>query len=919
MYVDAKLINGRIHVAHYDEHGKRKVTTHLPPYVFYYEDNGGPYQSIYHDPLKVERHTDRIKFSNALRRKEADGYAIFESDVHPVFRLLEERFPTEDTPPLKVAFLDIEADKDPDKGHAEIDNPYAIVTAVTVYNKWEDTYYTLAVAPPTLTRDEAIALLAEERDDGFGSMVEEDGYYICKNERELLEMMLYIIEDADVVTGWNSTFYDLPYLIQRIRLVLGRERFSKIIMEDGENRPFQPSQESRRWLELLNRPEFGCLPEMRMIERFGKKEKAFQIFGRVHLDYLELYRKFTFEELHSYSLDNILQREVDQTKVPYEGSLDQLYRYDFRTFIAYNRQDVAGLTAVDDKLKMIELANTMAHMAGVTMDKVFGSVAIIEQAILRELHRKGLICFNKAENALHETVPGAYVVEPHAGLYDWVAAYDINSLYPSVIRSLNISPECVVGQFIPERTDPVLKQYVDAGLTMSEAWRKLTGTLEYHAIMEESDELVTFVIEGSDDEITDTGKNWKERLKQQGWSLSANGTVFNLAEEGIVSFCLSKWYAQRVEWQKEAKSREGDEATYYDMIQLVMKIFLNSTYGAYLNRFFRFYDPRLGKSVTLTGRLITKHMIACADERIEARAKASKSHVIYGDTDSVYVSLAALKTPEMETQTIVDISDEIGEEINGSFPAFMDANCFVGEERGGIIIAGREIVGTRGLFKDVKKRYAIHVIDKEGKPKDELKIMGMEVRRSDTPKYIQEFLSDCIERVVKHGQGFDELVSVVEEFREVFDARQPWERGTPCRVSNLTVNSSKLAAYNKAQAEGIIGAKKPSPHYAVTAAFNTNELMESHEERRWDVIRDGDKVEVLYLLPNQYGLKSVAIKVEETYVPEWFQRLPFDNDRHEQKLIDKKLQNTIGDAMGWNFARINDYRDEVFEEVDFFE
>jgi len=934
MYVDAKLIDGRVHVSSYNNQGERQITTHLPPYVFYYEDNNGTHKSIYGDSLKQKRFTDRNKFYRELERTKARSL-VFESDVNPVFRLLEERFPNNDTPPLNISFIDIECDKDPSRGWSNVSDPYAIVNAITVYNKWQDQYYTIAVAPPTLTRDQGEALLADDSiDDGFGSMTMDEGYFVVHSEADLLSAFLDLIQDADVLTGWNSTFFDLPYIIQRIRIVLGGEKIDKIRKEDGsENNPFRPSDRSKPHLERLNL--FKCQPEMRMVERFGNAEKSFLIFGRVHLDYLELYRKFTFEELHSYTLDAILKKEVDQTKVVYEGSLDQLYRNDFRTFVAYNRQDVAGLHHMDDKLKMIELANTMVHMAGVTFDKVFGSVAIIEQAILKELHRQNMICFDRDVTDEHETVPGAFVIDPEKGLYEWVCSFDINSLYPSVIRALNISPECVVGQLDLSETEEKLSHHVASGMTATEAWGQFTGVLEYHHIIDETDDMVTLYLEGTDGEITALAKEWKKRIRQNGWGISANGTVFELDREGIVPYCLTKWYKQRVEWKNEAKKysmaqvdeKDKDKLSelkaqeqYYDMIQLVMKIFLNSTYGAYLNRFFRFYDPRLGKSVTLTGRVITKHMCRYASKLMTGNYEFDQRAVIYGDTDSTYCTLRWYMSKngiEPTVENAIKIADCIGEEINSSFPDFMDKSTMIGRRRGKIIEAGREVVGRRGLFKDKKKRYAIHVVDLEGKPVDKMKIMGMEMRRSDTPVIIQDFLTDCVTAVVRDDKDYEEIRSMVDEFREnVFRKLPEWKRGTPGRVSKLAFNSRRLRAYNEAKAQQIVNVAKPNVHYSVIAANNTNLLMEQNKEHRWDIIRDGDKIEVLYLKPNPFNMNAVAIKVGETYVPKWFQELPFDNERHEKKMINQKMDNVLGSIMNWSFEPITDFRDEVFKEVD---
>ncbi|RLD68344.1 MAG: hypothetical protein DRI98_11945 [Bacteroidetes bacterium] len=294
------------------------------------------------------------------------------------------------------------------------------------------------------------------------------------------------------------------------------------------------------------------------------------------------------------------------------------------------------------------------------------------------------------------------------------------------------------------------------------------------------------------------------------------------------------------------------------------------------------------------------------------------------NTDSVYCTLdwyMGQQKIEKTVENAVRIGYEIGDKLNSAFPQFMDDNCMIGLKRGAIIETGLEVVGRRGLFKDVKKRYAIHMVHYDGfTPKDgeDMKIMGMEVRRSDTPKFIQDFLTDVIVAVVKDSKTHEEVYAMVTDFREVFYSMDAWRRGTPCRVSKLTVNARKIRNYDKAKAEGDVDMKKPRTHFSVVGANNTNILMDHFEEHRWDIIRDGDKIEILYLRPNDFEMKSVAIKVGENYVPDWFKALPFDDARHEQKLVDRKLFNVVGGVMDWSFEPVRDFQDVLFEEVDFF-
>lgn len=300
-----------------------------------------------------------------------------------------------------------------------------------------------------------------------------------------------------------------------------------------------------------------------------------------------------------------------------------------------------------------------------------------------------------------------------------------------------------------------------------------------------------------------------------------------------------------------------------------------------------------------------------------------RRHTIYGDTDSSYCSLKLLVETKfgdsINRKDVIKLADSIGKEINDSFPEFAKKNFLASESNSRAVEAVRDVVAVRGLFKNEKKRYALHVIDQEGKPCDEVKIVGMETRRSDTPKMIQEFLEQVLEKIVKQNLPYEEVQKFVDDYRtNVFRKRDPWLQGSPVRVSKLTVNTKKQESYQELINKGLIGVKKPAEIFAVTAAINTNRLMDQNGETRWDRIRDGDKVEVIYLKPNQFEMKTVAMKVGENYVPDWFKELPFDLERMEEKLFDKKLFNTVSSVLGWDFAPKANYAEEVFEDEDFF-
>jgi len=998
-YIDGKIINGKVWVSE-KKNGVRNVYSAHPNYVYYYVDPEGTYTSIFGDKLKKFSTLKKREFEKALEAAKDRGLQIFESDINPLYRFLEEKYPENDGPPLNVSILDIETDKDPTRGYSRVNNPYSAITAITIYNKWEEKCYTILLTPPNMTTEDANELLVgkkgqdkegnfiETYHDEFGEMTEDAGYFVVDNEADLLRIFFEIIEDADVLSGWNcipitqslwlenrittiqkcsdddilfetglvrrspiskkervdiklnngqcisaslghkfrvrhsdperysklyitkksddylfeedisvgemislktqgkclfvevplrkntnapnlrytelqcylagliytdgtlqqrgkrygytiyqsdfpfmeslvelnskisgphkgcyqrivreevlgeareliyvgdnkrldlellSTlsesqflqflaglldgdgcaskgmltfcnfnndlntvqelllwngmfsikhdnviqindinekvipyrkvsrfgdlvlkplerkcsskarltrfkkignsyfvkidsinntgelvdmmdietdthlfvsagirthnceFYDIPYLIMRTRIVLGGEDLETIVKEDGsKENPQSPSAESMPW--LLKFGLFPSIPTMKMTEHFGSYEKTFQLNGRICLDYMALYKKFRMIERHSYKLADILKVEIQQGKVEYEGSLDKLYRNDFRRFCAYNRQDVMGLHFLDEQMRFIDLANAMAHKSSVDMYKVTGSVVKIEQAVLKQLHKNKRICFDNIMKNKDGKAPGAYVIEPEtAGLYEWVMSVDLTSMYPNIVRAINISPEALIGQFELTRTNIKYREalIIELGGVMPEdateaalkgalveAWKYFIGVDEYHSIINEEEGEETLIFENGD-KITTTGKEWKAILREQNWSISANGTVFDLNVVGIIPECLGIWFDERAATKKKSQQfakkaeKETDPvkkleyeklAKYYDILQQSLKIYLNSLYGAFLNNYFRFYDSRYGRSVTLTGRCITHYMANTADTLME--------------------------------------------------------------------------------------------------------------------------------------------------------------------------------------------------------------------------------------------------------------------------------------------------------------
>ena len=843
--------------------GKRRFTEYPVKYTFYFEDIKGKYKSIFGDPLSriVCKNTKDYRKELAINKNKK----LFESDINPIFQCLSENYLQQTSPKLNTAFFDIETDFDPERGFADPSDPFMPITAITVHLQWLDSLVTFALPPKGLTMEQAKKEVNE-----FPNT------YLYEKEGDMLEAFLDVIEDADVLSGWNSEGYDIPYTVNRVSRVLSKDDTRRFCL----------------WKQL---------PRKREYEKFGKTSETFDLMGRVHMDYLELYRKYTYEERHTYRLDAIGELEVGENKTVYEGTLDQLYNNDFKKFIEYNRQDVALLDKLDKKLRFLDLANEIAHDNTVLLQTTMGAVAVTEQAIINESHAKGLQVPSRKQHEGNTAAAGAYVAFPKKGVHKWIGSMDLNSLYPSVIRSLNMAPETIVGQIRPDLTDEMLHNSIELEKkSFAGAWEGKFGTEEYNAIMEQRKDIsLTLDLESGESHVLSGAEIYKLIYDSNNpWMLSANGTIFTYEKEGIVPGLLKRWYAERKELQgqlKKAKDANNDvEIEYWDKRQLVKKINLNSLYGAILNPGCRFFDKRIGQSTTLTGRQIVKHMSAKVNEIITGEYDHVGKAVIYGDTDSVYFSAYPILKSEIEAgkipwskENVITLYDQVCEEANKTFADFMAKAFHCPKTRSDVIAAGREIVAETGLYI-TKKRYAALVYDTEGFRSDidgklgKVKAMGLDLKRSDTPVFMQDFLKELLDMVLQEKQEKDILESITN-FRREFKERPGFEKGSPKRAN-------KIGHYQRLEEKQ---GKANMPGH-VRASINWNTLKRMNGDKYSQEIVDGMKVIVCKLKQNPLGYTSVAYPTDELRLPEWFKDLPFDGDAMEEVIIDNKLDNLIG-------------------------
>jgi len=896
-YIDAihDRDSDRIFVVERTPEGKRTYKEYPCNYTLYYSDPKGKYRSLYGDT--VSRFSTRKRGEFEKEKRIHANKKLFESDINVVFRCLSENYLKVEPPKLHTCFFDIEVDFDPDKGFSPTSDPFNPVTAISMYLDWLDQLITLVIPPKHMSNETAQEICSQF-----------ENCLLFRSEIEMFETFFQLIEDADILTGWNSEGYDIPYMVNRVTRIMSKDDTRKFCL-------------------------LGQMPKARTYERFGKEETTYDLVGRVHMDYLQLYKKYNYESRHSYKLDFIGEMEVGENKTQYEGTLDQLYNKDFKRFIEYNRQDTMLLVKIHNKLKFLDLANALAHENTVLLPTVMGSVAMIEMAIMNEAHERGLVVPDKKRkemNSDEQQAAGAYVATPKRGIHEWVGAVDINSLYPSAIRALNMAPETIVAQVRQSLTNQYMhekgrrlasekkRSKDDDEVTGSVLWEGLFGSLEYTAIMnQERGTMLTLDYEDGRSVEMSAAEVWKLIFdSHKPYILSANGTIFRYDQEGVIPGLLTRWYTERKSIQKQAKEAYGtDMYEYYDKRQLVRKILLNSAYGALLNEHCRFYDKRIGQSVTLSGRQIVKHMMSTINETVAGEYNHEGPTIVYGDTDSCYFSAYPTLKEQIEKGQLewnkdacVQLYDAIAEQANESFPAFMERAFHAPRKNGEIIKAGRELVGDRSLFI-TKKRYAINIYDKEGKRKDvngkmgDIKAMGLDLKRADTPKYVQEFLMEVLSMVLA-GKTRDDVIEKIKEFKVELGKQDSWTKGSP-------KSANKLTYYEELEKNSKTGKANMPGH--VRAALNWNYLRRVNGDNYSMKMVDGMKVIVCKLKSNALGFTSIAYPTDELRLPKWFCDLPFDDSEMERTLVDEKIENLLG-VLGWDL-RSNTDTNSTFDDL----
>jgi DNA polymerase elongation subunit (family B) len=674
----------------------------------------------------------------------------------------------------------------------------------------------------------------------------------CRNEVDLLYKFIdvWVALDPDIITGWNIEMFDIPYICNRIERKLSKDALKRLSPWGIVNERLIPTAQTRA-----------------AEENGGKAEpNAKDIIGITILDYLGLYRKFTYSQQESYSLDNIGFVELNEKKLDYSEyeSLNELYKQNYQKFLDYNIKDVLLVERIDDKMKLIEQATTIAMDAGVNIIDAMTSVRMWDVIIHNFLMQKNIVVPPKVVAEKDGKVEGAYVKDPQNGMHDWVVSFDLNSLYPHLIMQYNISPETFVR---------------DVGFKPS----------------------IDDIIEGLYND-----PDMKDFMNKHNVTACGSGAMYTKDVQGFLPKLMENMYNDRVVWKKrmiEAKKKfeknpSNDltkEIARCNNMQMAKKIQLNSAYGALGNQYFRFFDTKYAESITLSGQLSIKWMEKHINIYLNKLFKTEdEDYVLAVDTDSLYITLDrlvnAVMPDEQDTSKVIDFLDRVCEEKLEPFidKSYADLGKYVNAYEQKMVMK-REAIADKGIWTG-KKHYILNVYDNEGVRYNEpqLKMMGIEAVRSSTPSSCRQNIKAALKVIMQDGELA--LREFVDNFEKEFHSLPFEEVAFPRGCRNLQKYTDAAQLY-----------KKGTP-IAVRGALVYNDLLKQKGlDKKITMIAEGEKVKFSYMkLPNPTRQNVLAVPASLD------RRLGLHEYVDYDKQFDKGFKEpirSICDAIGWQLDK----------------
>ncbi len=839
---------GTIFLRTWSEEGVRIDTEFdFQPYLYLEKPDAEDAVSIYKTNLS------KRTFRNSIdRRKFVDSSAnnrIFHN-IGPEQQFLIDMYkgrnndPSFSQFPLKIFLLDIEVDTSEDSAFPVPEKAAVPINLITIYD--------------TLTKTTHTWGLKERYEPDKKNCI----YHCCKTEQDLiLQFIDYWRSDfPDIASGWNSNGFDFPYIINR---------FNKLFGDDFSNQ-----------LSPVN-----VVRSRAVFTDMGKEKIMWSISGVSLIDYMDLYKTFSPGEKESFSLNYISELELGEGKIAYNAvSLSELAHTDWKLFVDYNIQDVHLLVKLEEKLKFLEIARMLSYKGCTNFEAALGKVAIVTGAVAIQASKQGYIIPTFPNKHDRESYEGGFVRDPEKGIQKSVVSFDVNSLYPNTIITLNISPETKLGKIV----DGDVKQDKEVTLRFMNG---RTATLPVTR-------LNTF-------------------LKNEKISLSQAGVMYSQKTKGVIPNLIDQIYAERVatkaELSKLKKSGVKDKETqlkmtYCDTLQYTLKILLNSIYGTFANKHSSLMDIDNAMSITMTGQSVARAGGYILDDYVREHYGVNETITKYGDTDSVYVSIESvlkkLNIPLVGEDGKVstaahEIVDALDKYVNEEILNWARKELFSLDPR---YVFKREIISDVGIFLQ-KKRYILHVLDEEGVATDKFKYTGIELVRSTTPKKVKKL----IEHVIKTSLLTQDVKKANEAYRigyEQFRDLHPNDIAARTSINNLEKYTEGASLYKF---------KKGTPSHVKGAIAYNMLIKELRIADKYEAIESAQKVKKVYCDKNKYGLDAICYVSE---LPNEF-GLKVDWDKMFAKLVTQPTER-LYEAIGWYLPEIGkEVQTDLFELLGF--
>ena len=820
-YTNVKLIGDYIYVRGYENGNHFKDRIEYKPTLYLKSDKESEYKTLdneYVKPIQPGTVTETRNFIKKYR--DVDGFTIYGND-NSIYQYISDTYPEDeihfDIKKINLITLDIEVASE--NGFPDVKNCDEEILLIAIQDYATKEILTWGTRP-------------------FDQKIDNYKYILCKDERHLLDMFLeyWSNHTPEVITGWNVEFYDIPYIVGRINRVLG-SKFAKKLTA---------------WNFIKER----------QTEIRGELQTTYELSGISILDYLNLYKKYSFKNPENYRLDTVAYNELGDRKLDHTkyDTFKEFYTKDWDTFVLYNKLDVELVDRIEDKIKLIELALTMAYDAKVNYEDVFFQVRLWDTIIYNYLRKRNIVVPEKERNIEKiEKYQGAYVKEPIPGVYDWVVNFDLNSLYPHLIMMYNISPETLLEEKHP--------------------------SINVNKVLSKSLDLSSY----------------------KDYAVCANGSMYRKDFRGFLPELMEKMYNERVifkdkmieakkKYEKTPSSSIEKDIARYNNIQLAKKISLNSAYGAIGNNYFRYYKLENAEAITLSGQVAIRWIEQKMNLYLNRVLKTNDvDYVIASDTDSIYLHMdpvvqTVFKGREKTTEGIVSFLDkickvELEKYIESSYQELAEyLNAYAQKMQ-----MKRENIAERVIWI-AKKRYILNVWDSEGvlytEPK--LKMMGIEAIKSSTPAFCRKKIKETLELIMCSDE--DSVIKFIETCRTDFNKLTPEEISFPRTVSDVDKFHSSVNIYQKG-----------TPIHSRGALLYNHYIKDRKLTNKYSLIKNGEKIKYCYLkLPNPMRENVIT----------FIQKFP--NELQLNKYIDYETQfnksfiqplKTILDIIGWEIEK----------------